>query len=464
MSVNYRLSLRLLASAAGLALLSATGCVKDRDYEDFRRDKLAEDLSELAPAAGTYRGSLTSKQSGLALGALEITLTPQVKTIPGMSGDKADGAPVLSVQITFQDAETRFALTALDSYFDRISGRLEVTLPISRANGRSEQLVLSGFVADKGLGGQLQITGASELAASFHLEKNTSESISEIAQKLVGQKSRDPNSISASWKGTTKFHSGVERPVSVVFIEPNTSPEELFLNRFAPIQVVQFTLNYDDSVKLVHEGALWDRRTGKLTGKARIARGTQVSEIVTECESVQETWNCMHQSQGLGSIATTQVMLEHDPGTGDRGGEAPSDLRAVQTVTRTGKTRLDSGEVTAWLKATFAARTREQEFWDLFVPTPERTLTVSLQFGVPGQPEAERLVVLFDQALLDLRSHTLDGRVVLRQGLGSSFIEVTLHCENFRFPGLEAVDGRPSSISCQYWSSHRPQKLSVTFP
>jgi hypothetical protein len=454
---------RLLASAAALALLASTGCVQDRDFEDWRREKLNEDLAELAPAAGTYRGSLTSKQSGLALGAMEVILTPQVRMTPGMSGDKIDGAPALAVQITFQDADTRFALTALDSYYDRFSGRLEVTLPIARANGRSEQLVLSGSLGELGLGGQLQITGAAELAATFSLQKNSTETISEIAQKLVGQKSRDPNSASASWKGTTKFLPGVERDVSLVFIDPTTTPEEQFLNRFAPTQVVQFTLNYGDSVKLVHEGAIWDRRTGKLTGRARISRGAQISEIVTECQSAQETWSCLHQSQGWGAVATTTAALQQDPGSDNRGGEPPSELRAVQTLLRTGKANLGSGEVTAWLKAVFAARTREQEFWDLFVPTPERTITVSLQFGVPGQPESERLIVLFEQAQLDLRAHTLDGRVVLRQGLGSSFIEVTLRCESFRFPGLETVEGPTPEISCQYWSSHRPQKLPITF-
>ena len=153
-----------------------------------------------------------------------------------------------------------------------------------------------------------------------------------------------------------------------------------------------------------------------------------------------------------------------DPGDAARGGEAPSDMRDVLTVDRTGRAGIDGGEVTAWLKGTFGARTREQEFWDLFVPSPERTISVSLQFGIPRQPEADRLVVLFDQARLDLRAHTLDARVLLRQVSGPASIEVTLRCENFRFPGLERVDGPPPQASCVYRSSHRAQKLLITFP
>ncbi len=458
---------RLISSLLFLATcLTLSGCAEERDYWDWRRDRLAEDVSELEDISGTYRGTLSSKSTDETLGALEITLTPQIRVIPGVNGERADGQPALATRITFEDSTTRFAVTALDGYYDKPAGRIEVTLTIARSGGRSEQMVLSGSVANGALAGNLEITGASELAGRFQVRKNRLESLTQIVEKLKSEGTSQDGPSTRVWRGTTVFGMGEERPVTAVFIDPTVSPEEQFLNRFAPVQVVQFALNYGNSVRLVHDAALWDRRTGKLTGRAQLFRGVSSTEIVTECQASQDSWTCTHQSQGLGTVARTQVLsvIEDPTLPSDQQGEEHPEHRAVLTVERKGSSTVAENETPVLLKATLPARTREQELWELFVPIPERQVTVSLKFGIPGQSDSETVVILFEQALLDLRARTLDGRVVLRQGLGSQFIEVTIRCESFRFPGLDSSEQTLPESRCRYWSSHRAESLNLIFP
>ncbi|NDD91190.1 hypothetical protein EBZ37_03800 [bacterium] len=448
-------------TALGVLLAcSSAGCVADKDLEDWRRQKLNENLGELYSASGAYRGELTSKLTGEPIGAFEVTLVPQVRVIPGATGERADGQATLAARIIFQDQATRLALTALDSYFDQTTGKLEITLPIQRSNGRVEQVVLSGSVGNNLLGGELQITGASELAGVFKLAKDSAQSISQIAEKIRSSK---PGASPGVWLGTSRFGAALEQPVTAVFMESEVSPEEKFLNRFASIQVVQFTLNYGNSFRLVHNDALLDRRTGKLTGKAKITDKDLTSEIVTECESSGGEWNCSHHTDGFGEVAKTRIVLETDPAAIGKLPADNPDSRSFRSTELEGRSSLNSNNLKVWLKATYAARSREQELRELFVPTTEHAVSIALQFELPGHSEQERLVVFFEQASFDERSHVLDGRTQIRQG--TAVFDVTLRCNQFRFPGFEnAAKDVATATTCQYWSSHRPQPLTITFP
>ncbi|MBU6374835.1 MAG: hypothetical protein KGQ59_02460 [Bdellovibrionales bacterium] len=443
-----------------LILFSSFGCVGDKDLEDWRRQKLNEDLGELYSAAGIYRGDLTSKQTGEAIGAFEITLVPQVKVVAGSSGDRADGQATLAARIIFQDSSNRLALTALDSYFDQSTGKLEVTLPLQRSGGRVEQVILSGSVANNSLGGELQITGAAELAGLFKLTKDSKQSISEIAEKIRSSK---PGTSTELWLGSTQFGQSKEQPVSAIFIESEVSPEEKFLNRFASLQVVQFTLNYGNSFRLVHKDALLDRRTGKLTGKALVERNNAISEVITECESTGTEWKCSHSTEGFGRVATTTVSLQTDPSAIDKLPVDNADSRSILFRELDGRTTLNDNSLKVWLKATYAARTREQELRELFVPSTEHEVSLSLQFELPGHSAREKLVISFEQGSFDERSQTLDARTKLQQG--SAVFDVRLRCSPFRFPGLERSSADvQSGTTCQYWSSHRAQPLTIEFP
>ncbi|MEN9723271.1 MAG: hypothetical protein RJB38_1257 [Pseudomonadota bacterium] len=462
----------LLLGSFCLALTA--GCAKDRDYWDWRRDRLNEGLTSLQSVAGAYRGTLTSEKTGEALGALEVALSPQIKVVPGLNGERSDGQPVLAARMTFEDAGTRFAVTALDSYFDEKTGKIQVTLMLSRNGGRSEQVVLSGSISSEAMGGHLEITGAPELAAAFTLKKNSKDSLSEIVQKLKSGANLAGGSGSLNlWKGKTRFSDdGEERLSSLVFIEPNSSPEELFLNRFAPVREVQFTVNFGNSVKLIHDGALWDQRTGKLTGRARITQGAQSSEILSECQlepletGAHGRWVCSHQAQGLGEVARTEAQWTQDSQPADST-DPSSDRRAVIVTERMGHAELESGKALVWLKASLPARTLEQELWALFMRSPDRTLTLTLAFQVPNQKDQDRVVILFDQALLDLRTRVLDARALIRQL--QEPIEVQLRCENFRLPGTSSASSARKMIeadpelSCRYWSSHRQKPLVLHF-
>jgi hypothetical protein len=382
--------------------------------------------------------------------------------VPGGPSEKAEGQPVLTARVIFQDLERRIALTSQDSFFEPESGRFEIDLQLSRASGRMERVILGGVLSQGTLSGTLEAAGNFEDRAEFVLKRDEQTPLDELASK-VSPKPWSPvpgNLID----GVTEFSDGQSTPARLVVLEPEVGPEEDFLNRFAPIRVVQFSVSYGDAFRLVHENALWDLRTRRLVGRSRL----QELEVSSECSSPllagsAGEWTCVHEVAGFGKTAVSRFPVSDAIDDGSR--------RAGFHYQRQGEIELP-GRVSnrVSLQVTRPARTRAEELAELFIPTPERQLTVSLQFGPQGAPPEELVTVVFDGARTDLRARTLDATAQLRAiGAGSgSIIEVRLQCSDFVLPAFSGP-GTPVAppaavMNCSYTSTQLPGPLRLRFP
>jgi hypothetical protein len=452
---RYALSVLLLAATAG----GLSGCVPDQNQEDYNRQKLTEELSKLEPIRGTFRGVLKAASDSETLGALELTFSPQIKVVPGGASMRADGRPVLNARLQFEDRENKLAASVTDSYFDPETGRFQLTLAITRAAGRTEEMTLGGILNSDTLSGELTIASLGTHAGTFSLKRaGNSGSLTDIAQKL----STKPwfTAPSSSRDGITRFATGQERLSRIVILDPETTPEEAFLNRFAPVRVVQFTLNYGDSVKLVNENAIWDERTRVLSGKAKM--GT--FEVITHCSSPDAaSWSCTHEVAGVGETATSEFAPTFNRAPPSDG----SDLaRTAAQWTRAGVIESQSKRITAvWLQATRPTRTRSEDLADLFNPSPETSMTVTLQFGIPDSKLEDRITVAFENARYDERALTLDARAQIRSSSSGSanLVEVSLHCSNLSLEGLAPPTAAPTQATCFYSSNQLSSPLTLKF-
>ncbi len=449
---------RSIASVLLSVLLAGTvsGCVQDHTVDQWRREKLQEELDQLAPIEGTYRGMLRKGEA--ELGALELSFTPRIGVVPGGPSEKAEGQPVLTARVIFQDLEGRIALTSQDSFFEPDSGRFEIDLQLARASGRTERVVLGGVLSKGVLAGTLEASGNFENRADFTLNRAEKTPLDEIASKISPKPwAPVPGNLI---EGITEFSDGQSTPARLVVLEPEVGPEEAFLNRFAPIRVVQLSISYGDAFRLVHEGALWDERTRRLVGRTRL----QELEISTQCSASDRggkgEWSCSHEVAGFGRTAVSRFPVEGAVDDGSR--------RNGFRFRRQGELALPGGRAPqrVWLQVTRPANTRAEELSELFIPSPERKVTASLQFGPEGAAPEELVTVVFDGARVDLRAKTLDATAQLRAvGAGSgSIIEVRLQCTDFVLPAL-AQPGTPvPEMGCSYTSTQLGGALGLRFP
>lgn len=447
-----------ISALIGLGL-GLAGCVTDHSVDDWRREKLNEELGQLQPIAGTYRGILKSRDEDL--GALELAFTPQIRVVPGGPSEKAEGQPMLAARLIFEDQERRVALTTDDSFFEPSSGKFEITLNLTRSNGRTEQITVGGYLWKSSLEGTLEVAGSPENRAQFSLSREESTPLRDIAGKLS---TKPWFAVPGNFvEGLTRFsEGGKQRSAKLVILEPETSPEEAFLNRFAPLRVVQFSLNYGDAFRLVHEGALWDERLRKLTGRAQLiaVRGAQESiEVSTECLSPSPSeWNCTHDVAGLGRTATSKFPVT--------GSADPSDSRSGLRYVKQGSTRLSRNELNrVWLQVIRSPKDRSEDIGELFVPSPEKSATISLQFGLPDSIEAERVTVFFEKARIDLNAQTLDAVTLVRAGgaAAGGAIEIRLRCTNFVVPGLHPPNTPLLDATCRYNSTQLAEPIEIVF-
>lgn len=431
----------------------ATGCAADHTLDDWRRDQLNEELSRLAPIAGTYRGTLTAPDSETPIAAMELRFTPKIRAIPGGPSEKASAQPVLSAKLLFDDRNQRLALASSDGFFDPQTGRFELTLQLRRKSGRMEEIAIGGSLQEDRLDGTLEVTGAGEAAGSFRLTRQaeSSGSLAEVARKLQVKPWTSVPALAPGGElnGITRFSSGEERESRLVVLDPETQPEDAFLNRFAPLRVVQMTLNFGNSLKLVHEGAIWDERTRSLSGRS--------GEITSECLLDDAgLWHCRHLVAGLGETALSD--FPGTPSSPAAGGPSRND----GTLIHQRRGEMDSADrstTQVWMTLSRPSLRRAEDVTELFNAAPERYVTLALQFARTETAEENRVTILFERARLDLRAHTLDATTRVT---GSGGIELTLHCKDlyaaeFGGPAAPAV----GSPTCEYRSTELGRPLQI---
>ena len=443
-----------------LSTLLLSGCAAEHTLDEWRREELREKLKQLQPIEGVFRGLL--KNGETALGGLELSFQPQISVIAGGPGEKAQASTLLPARLVFDEGQRRMALTAPDSFFDPESGEFEVSLTLTRTNGRTERVRIGGTLWKDQLRGVLETSGYPESGTQFLLERNSSASLAELASRASGASIPPGFGVPGNFvEGVVEFRSpfaGGQAPAlqarraKLVIIEPDTSPEETFLNRFAPLRVVQMSLNFGDAFRLVHEGALWDERTRTLRGRAQLGE----TQIQSECVYSQTAeWLCTHWAAGFGQTATSRFPSSLTSEPSESGSEIHLERHGFVTL-HAGEKGAQRNQV--WLQVNRGARSRSEELTELFIPSPERNATVSLQFGLPDSPQSERVTVVFENARIDLNRHTLDGVAQLRAigAASGSIIEVRLQCTHFLLPP-------EGEMKCQYTSTQLGGALYIEF-
>jgi hypothetical protein len=443
----------LLAAASCLQL---AGCAEDRSTEDWNREQIRRDLGKLQTAAGTYRGTVYSNLNQQALGELELTLTTSLRTLPGSGATKAEGQPILMANVLLRGARN-MALQAQDSYYDPDTGTYRTNIPVVDSNGKTVEISLTGHIHEGIFDGTIQAGPYVNHGGTFSLTRNGAP-VETIPSDQTSGGSNEQGSqaiVLGTYQGTTRFHSGAKRTVYLVILSPKQSSQEDFLSLFVPVKSVQVTLNYGESLQLLHQNAEWDQQTGTLRGTTTLNHQGENLNLALDCRQTQTNgqlgWECRNFSNTLGQVATTQVIQTANsrptyPIT-------PGETEPVWAEFQGKAQFLDGSSLPVTLSALYPARTREEELVDLFSPPAEKVLQVTLTFGADNP-----ISVFFDQSRWDARTGRLNGRYLSNSGRSggssagapaSGSYDISLTCTEFQFTETK------TPFHCSYFSNRQ---------
>ncbi len=424
-------------------------CGKDRNVDDYNRNKLNKDVAELQAIQGRYSGYLVSQKDNSRLGALQITLSPGTAPSSG-SGSEASkpssGQPILRSTIQFQGAST-MEIAGEQSFYEPTTGQVQTQILIRRGE-ETFKIYLNAIIRDGGLVGTLEAVGFAGEQGRVELVRD-GESLAKLAEKAGTTK---PLFGMTHFVGKTKFASGAEKPVRLILLKPRSSSQEEFLNLLVPVKQVIATLNYGDGASISLPNAQLDQRQGAglLTASAPIGETGISMSLVCHLQAENAATTCEHStSASPNQVAESNLnVTTQNPPPDDGSSQARDPItrfyngKGITQGTRIGQVRLT---------VIYPARTRLAEIIELFVPVSEKILQVTF-FLVKGEQG-----VTFNSSKWDERNGRLEGTfsVTLPTGQVSSF---SLTCQKFFFPTVDKYD-----FSCTYFTSLRPVYEVVRF-
>jgi hypothetical protein len=425
------------------------GCGKDRNLDDFKKEQLQKNLSEYKSAEGTYTGYLTSKKSGLNMGAVSVNLRAAYNTDPGQDESGSNATPTIITSLEFQGT-SRLQVATDKSYYNADSGQFQATFLIlqydTSGHSTSYSILLTGSLHGGQLTGALTALNYENYGATFALSTG-SKSIDQLAQD---KKPQDAVFAGGTYTGETDFQSGDVKPLNVIFLKPATNSDTDFLNLFLPVKPFEVTLNYGGGALVKFSDSVWDQRVGKLTGHSQLTKSSlnpdgtkapdQIVDLSLTCDlqDSQTDLNCLINTNNT-SVAIAQVRVKYNKDGGSEPPKDPSDSRG--SITRHYQGQLlgkgnGGANIPTDLTATYGARTPLDEITDLFSPQSEKNLVITLAFGNTG--------VTFSNVKWDSVKGTLDAtQTSVSDGIS---VTLTLACQGFFF------SDKDYSFTCGYHS------------
>lgn len=373
------------------------GCAKDRNAEEYQREKADATMAQYNRAGGQYSGVAYSQENGEVLGAMQLSLRAERLVTPPREGNSAIGSPNLVGSLKFLDE----AITTLNvpvSFYDPSTGTYQAEIRISRggsAGGNNgggdgenggdqlraaqETVVLSGTISADSITGFFHSSANPELGGRFVLRKN-GESMQTLLERARPGWRPDPNGRNKvrSFVGETEFTlANTTRPAHVIMLQPRTGTETDFLDLISPVKTVELSFNYSQSLHIVFEKALFDRRQGLITGSTVLTVNNQkLMRMTIECR-VGEHLRCNHLNAS-GVTARTSARLN----TGDvqYPPESPEGRESI-TKTFVGSGIFGDKLTRITLKVTKPAKSSLEAFLELFFPNSESPMDATLIVG-----------------------------------------------------------------------------------
>lgn len=292
--------MKILSGLSLCSIILLTGCVKDKNADDYRRDQVQQMTSRITAASGSYTGSAISKIDGSNLGAMNLKFQARTDIQPSSSATVTNEQNVIvSGSLSFKSITS--AEIAFDNgYYDNVSGVFQVTIPITLDGGVSSKLFLDGTVSGDKWAGSIEVTGQPKYGAALDLTRNA-PTPNTSAIEVAGTRLQQIQKTNFTFAGFYDL-AGEKNPIKVTFIDRNILPEQNFYKLFSPVRYININLNFID-FELNYSNAILDDQAGTLTAhdptdeKGAPARAALNCTKYNQVNSSEFGWDCVLQTK-----------------------------------------------------------------------------------------------------------------------------------------------------------------------
>lgn len=268
-----------------------TGCA-DRTLEDYRRDKVSQELHKFQEVSGVYSGAMTSVRSGAWVGNVSLELKPE--TTIGESSDRLTQEPkaVLRAKASIQNGTAATSVVFNNAFYDDETRYLRATIQVPQTDGPTVSIDLYGTIEGNRLVGRVEASGYPEEGASVVLEREMQ--LSELQPVVApGRGGKDPakptGTEKARFMSKAEYYDGSRRVTGLVVSSRAITTEEEWVTSLLPTRTVGVTLELESGHYFTQRAVL-DLRTRTLRG--RLSNVIDLDCVEASLEGGKRGWNC----------------------------------------------------------------------------------------------------------------------------------------------------------------------------
>ena len=297
-----------------ISALTLASCAKDRTLEDYRDEKVAEEVAKIKAVAGGYNGTLYSHKTGGVLGPVFIDVEPD--TTVGTSTDGLYQEQHVGLKSTVTFIGQQMGVLTFSGAYDSVNSSFKLVTTLTTRRATQQELSLGGAFANGQLSGEIEATGYPGDSGFFTLSRATSSTPSS-PPGTEGSQGEDPP-VQLFGGNTNDVHSTA---LKLILLTHQIGSDQAFLDNFLPVKTVDLTLDFGNGlVQVFFKNAVWDLQRGMIEGQSNgysstTAPGGAIAyeidltcrqRTITNPDKTQDlAWLCQYVSDKQGLLFTT---------------------------------------------------------------------------------------------------------------------------------------------------------------
>ena len=300
--------------------LGATGCLGDKNQDDYRAGQVDQELAKYQGIKGDYRGEGVSADGRQGLGLAVLTISPEAQVSRSSDNLKYERQVIIRGTLLFTSGEMAATLNFTQGYFNDSTGVFEASLPLQTTNGSFQGAVakISGVIRNGEFSGTIQ-GPANSTDPAYTIELNLAKDApARVNPGMTHGRSREAVAPIQSYTGMTTL-AGSPAKVTLMMKGREISGEQNFANLVLPSRDLDATLHFEIqkgstviSTDKLFQSSHLDYTSNKLRGQASDA----VSSRSLDCDrhvsgGVTRGWTCTFiVSGGEGTRLTVELTPE----------------------------------------------------------------------------------------------------------------------------------------------------------
>ncbi len=275
-----------------LFILTLISCSKDKNLEDWQRQKDSENIAKIDAISGIYEGSVKLDNQTDSKQTMQIEIRAGSRILDNPSSGAIREATVDGRLSVLSDhlASTSFS----HGFYDKMSNDIHLELEVNDRNNKKNIIDVIGQIENNEFNAIVENRDYPNTRKTILLKRVSEQDANSTKNAM---KSLQPGHSQVSlfdFIGKLRDNFGNDQNAELIVMSSASTSEISLLDYFTPLKIVDATLNIGNGlVSIFFQNATWDADRGKLYGLRTVQTNGENNAMMIDC-SEEDGWDCKY--------------------------------------------------------------------------------------------------------------------------------------------------------------------------